>query len=243
MRRTSFAAGIAAACAFTGSLHAWTWDIVGANAGGQQPEGGAFKIRAPVNDYFASNFGPGGNPMGAANLTQSEAGDILSAVGLTLSSKTLTYFSWADSAGLGYMAIALHNTSATAFTARITGMNWLSGTAGLFSTNALLSTGYGSLSPISVAAGETFLLVMGGYLSGAPQITFNLNTANGPFGVEYLSYNYGAGTYGVRASGNADSTNGSGMNVATYTVPVPAPLWMAGVGILGGLALRRRAVS
>lgn len=240
MRKSLVAASIAAVCATTGSLHAWTWDIVGANAGGVQPEGGAFQIRAPVNDYFASNFGPGGNPMSGANLTQGEAGDIIAAVGLSLSSKTLTYFGWADSAGLGYMAIALHNTSASAFTARIYGMNWLSGSAGLFATNSLDVTGYGSTSTISVAAGETFLMVMGGYVSGSPQITFNLNTANGPFGVEYLTYDYGAAAYEVRASGGGNQTAGSGMNVATYTVPVPAPMVLAGLGLLGGALLRRR---
>lgn len=239
MRRTLMAAGVLAAMGLAGSAHAFSWEISGATAGGVAPGGGKFKIFSPVNNYFAANYGPGGNPQGAANLDQSDATAIIGAVGLSLSAKTLTYFSWSDNAGLGYIAVAMHNTSATAFTAFISGSNWLAGSAGLFSTSPLLLTGIGSGGSISVAAGETFLMVMGGYVSGAPQVTFNLNTANGPFGVEYLSYNYVASAYGIRASGSGTQTAGSGMNVATYTIPVPAPLALAGAGLAGAVAIRR----
>jgi hypothetical protein len=242
MRKTLMGLGVIAAMAMAGSASAWTWSISGATAGGSSPGGGTFDIRAQVNNYFASNFGPGGNPQGAANLNQLDASNILTNLGVTLASDTLTYFSFVDAAGRGYMAAAYLNSKGSNFEAFVSGNNWLGGSQGLFSTHSLAIVGGGSAGVVTIQSGRTFLMVMGGYESGAAQITMNFNSEpnNGGFGVNYLSYNYGTSSYGVLASGSATESQGSGMNVAVYTVPVPAPMMLAGLGIVGGIALRRR---
>lgn len=247
------AVGVALVC---GSTDASYWSISGATAGGVSTGGGRFDIYTELSHHFTANYGPGGNPMGMANLSDEAASGVLGALSLTVADNTLTYFGWVDNANRGYMGFAFRNTEATAFSAGIAGMNWLSGTQGLFSTHAVDSTGYSSSSWLTVASNSTFLMVMGGYDSGASQITFNLQLANRSFGVEYLSFDAESGQYGVEASGTGTPSAGSGMSVATYTaeamisfgpitataVPAGAPVWLAAAAAgLSGTLRRRRS--
>ena len=200
-----------------GVAHASYWSISGATSGGVSTGGGQFDIYTELSHHFTANHGPGGNPMGSANLGDAEAAAVLGSLSLSLADNTLTYFGWVDASNRGYMGFAFRNTEATAFSAGVAGMNWLTGTQGLFSTHALDYAGYSSSSWLSVASNSTFLMVMGGYDSGASQITFNLQMANRNFGVEYLSFDESSGQYLVEASGTGTPSAGSGMSVATYT--------------------------
>ena len=213
------------------------WSISGATAGGVSPGGGRFDLYTQVTQYFTANHGPGGNPQGSSNLTQGEAGGILGAASLSLAANTLTYFGWVDSANRGYMAVAYQNTGSTAFSAFISGNNWSRGSQGLFSTHAIGFVSSGSASNISVAGGTTFLMVMGGYQSGDPQITFNLGSANSNFGVEYLSYDSVLGQYVVEASGTGTPQAGSGMNVASYTAEAMINFGPVTTAVPGGGAM------
>lgn len=241
MKVPGLAAAVVGASLLCGATHASYWTISGATAGGVSTGGGRFDIYTELSHHFTANHGPGGNPMGSGNLSPEGASGVLGSLSLSVANDTLTYFGWVDNLNRGYMGIAFKNTQETAFSGFISGMNWMSGTQGLFSTHGLMFVGYGSGSSISVASGETFLLVMGGYESGDPQITFNLGSANRNFGVNYMSYDASKGHYTVEASGTGTPSAGSGMNVATYTaeamisfgpivpvaVPGGVPAWLA----------------
>lgn len=241
MRRTLMGIGVVAAMAMAGGANAFTWRIEGATAGGSSIAGGEFDMRAPVNNFFTANFGPGGNPQGTANLNQLQAGTILSNLGVTLAVNTMTYFSWVDNAGRGYMAAAYENSKGANFTTSLAGISLGSGSQGLFSTNAfaLVDPGF-STATVTVQSGRIFLMVMGGYPSGSPQISLNFGGASEAYAVQYLSRVNGSPSWSVLASGNATTNQGSAMNVASYTIPVPAPVLLAGAGLLGAVALRRR---
>lgn len=240
MRKTLMALGAVGAMAVAGAANAWSWDIGGATAGSEAPGGGAFSMRLPVNDYFSSTFTAFGNPQVAANLNQLHAGNILSNLGVTLAVDTLTYFGWVDSQNRAYMAVAFNNEKGSDFSATLVGNNWSAGDNGLYSTNKVDLVGPSSIANISIVSGRTFLMVMGGYPDGSPQITMNFESPSPEFGVQYLSRVNGSASWSVIASGTATNLKGSGMNVATYVVPVPAPVMLAGLGLAGGLVLRRR---
>lgn len=240
MRKTLMAIGAVGAMALAGAANAWSWDISGATAGGSDPAGGAFTMRLPVNDYFSSTFTAVGNPEGTANLNQLHATNILSNLGVGLAVDTLTYFGWVDSQGRGYLGVAYLNAKGSTFDAFLAGNNWAGGERGLYSTNALGLVGDGSAGSISINSGRTFLMVMGGYPKNSPEVTLNFNSFSGDFGVQYLSQVNGSGAWSTVASGTATESEGSGMNTATYVIPVPAPVMLAGAGLIGGLAIRRR---
>ncbi len=229
-----------------GSASAGYWSIVGAVAGGSAPGGGAFSMDSPVNNYFASNFGPGGNPQGAANLSQTDATNILSNLGVVLASNTLTYFGFVDAAGRGYMAVAFKNTTASAFEAFLSGNGLASGSQGLYSTDSLILVSPGaSAGSFNIGTNSTFLMVMGGFSSGSASISLNFNPNSGSIDVRYLSYNSGTSSYAAVASGVATTLQGSGglMAFQAAAVPVPAPMLLASAGLVVGLLLRRRLAA
>jgi hypothetical protein len=244
MRRSVMGIGALVAIAVAGSANAFTWHIGGATGASGIPlavGGSTFEMRAPVNNYFAANFGPGGNPQGAANLNQLQASNVLTNLGVTLAADTMTYFSWVDDAGRGYMAAAYRNSKGSAFTTQLSGLSIVSGSQGLFSTNAFASvSSFSSNAAVTIDSGRTFLMVMGGYLTGSPQIQLAFGGASEGYGIEYLSRVNGSAAWSVIASGTATTTAGSAMNVAAYTIPVPAPMLLAAAGLGGAVALRRR---
>jgi hypothetical protein len=242
MRKTLMAIGAVGAMAMATAANAWSWQIEGASANNQLVSGGEFSMRLPVNDYFSTTFPAGGDPEGAANLNQLHATNILSNLGVSLAVETLTYFGWVDSQNRAYMGVAFLNAKSSSFDATLLGDNWAGGEQGLYSTNAIDIVDDMSLANISVSSGRIFLMVMGGYPDGSPQITLNFNSPTEGFEVQYLSRINGSSAWSVLASGTATANNGSGLNSATYVIPVPAPVMLAAAGLVGGLAIRRRIV-
>lgn len=242
MRKTLMAIGVMGAMAMAGAANAWSWQIEGASADNQLVNGGEFSMRLPVNDYFSSTFPTGGDPEAGANLNQLHATNILSNLGVTLAVDTLTYFGWVDSQSRAYMGVAFHNTKGGVFNATLLGDNWAGGEQGLYSTNQIDLVDNMSLGNIAINSGRIFLMVMGGYPDGSPQITLNFNSPDDGFDVQYLSRVNGSAAWSVLASGTATANNGSGLNSATYVIPVPAPMMLAAAGLVGGIAIRRRIV-
>ena len=207
---------------------------------------------SPVNNYFASNFGPGGNPQGAANLSQTDATNILGNLGVVLASNTLTYFGFYQGS-YGYFGVAFKNTTGSQITFDTTfsrtnqalkGVQ-VAGSSTLGTYSSVGNGGNGTWSGLmTVAAGDTFYAVVGGFAGYIP-MTFALSGVvdfgGVSRGVQYLSHNvYAPGTYTVAGSGNGFTSN---MQFAMFNIPVPAPALLAAAGLVGAAVVRRRMVK
>jgi len=86
-----------------------------------------------------------------------------------------------------------------------------------------------------IAAGASYLWLFT-ELPGGAQLGGDAEARDGNYTVRYMSYTGGAWTTAGSIAGVATSY----MNVATFIIPVPAPALLAGLGLAGALALRRR---
>lgn len=89
----------------------------------------------------------------------------------------------------------------------------------------------------STGAGEIYLGIFAGMQ--ADDFIGGANVSDTTFDVRYLSHDGTNWTVAASANG-ATSSN---LNVATYNIPVPAPVLLAGAGLIGAAALRRRMVK
>jgi len=197
-----------------------------------------------------------GGSMGLRSVT-GNTGKTLTAAEFTavnnigFAANTLTYFSFQEG-GLGYFGVAYNNTgAATNFNVNLTGSN---NTDGVFSGSRLNSAGAGgavtafgsynagtrqfSSTGVSVGTNETWIAVYAGLVAGGSGTVSgsvaDTNATN--FAISYLSWN-GASWNAYTPAGTYYNSN---LNVATYAVPVPAPALLAGAGLVGAAALRRR---
>ena len=90
----------------------------------------------------------------------------------------------------------------------------------------------------------TGMLIMFGGLAVGQSFQFQsesmlsdgVSSGGAAFAISYLNWG-GSGYSEVASAGTATS---SGLNTALYAVPVPAPALLAGAGLVGAAALRRR---
>lgn len=248
MRKSMIATAVVATASLAASANAGYFDITGSSV-----NTGSGNTNISVADLNA--MPQGANPLVAdgvnnqKQLTVAQFTAITGALAGSLQTNTLTYFGMDSGGGApAFFGFAFKATSSYTFgtmqyaddniyTAPITsgvyaatydGTN--TGGIGTYST----STKQWSTAGITVAANTTLLVMFAGLPVGGA-VAGNTTSAT-LFGVEYLSWN-GTGFSSNYSVGGAGS---SGLNVSTYQVPVPAPVLLAGAGLVGAAALRRR---
>ena len=244
MRKSMFATAVVATAGLAASANAGFWSISGANyTNGVNINLPMTQVLNQVSTYVSSTFT--GSPGNELSLTSGDVTNVLSNLGVTLVDNTLTYFGFEGSAtGPGFFGIAFKNTSGSTYNLNMqAGSQSAGGSEGVLTTHAGTIGGFGTswTSAASVTTGSTMLVMFGGLNAG---VSFDFQTqslttsggAGAAFAIEYLNWN-GSGYVTLASAGTATS---SGLNAALYQIPVPAPALLAGAGLVGAAALRRR---
>ena len=168
------------------------------------------------------------------------------ALGAVSSTPRLTYFGMRQGAGTGYFAVVFQNNA----TARDWSVNIgqaASASNGVFvgadgysdsviGGGALVTTMFQTGTPPTggLAANGVYVAIFSGMGVGNTIGGSNLSDTN--FDIHYL--NFASGSYSSVAS--LSGAANSNINSATFQVPVPAPALLAGAGLVGAAAIRRR---
>ena len=204
-------------------------------------------VGSVINTAGATDVTVGGSASTVSELNNAAVGDIITSIGANGSGNArMTYFSMYDSvANRGYFGFVFEN-NATARDLTVSMGNANLATGGVFTNYDGSNSGFG---------GGTFQSVFG--LFGQPQLAANATYiaifAGVPVGTEIgagtvsdqafsLQYLDWTGT-GWNALHSAEGVTSSSLNYATYSIPVPAPMLLAGAGLIGAAALRRRMVK
>jgi len=153
----------------------------------------------------------------------------------------LNYFSFTDGGGSAFFGVMLSASSSGYLAGFSFNDDAVTGTYGVLS-----SGGAGTIDTFTntwsnnatIAANGTFIAIFGGVGVGGAfdgQVNRGVNET-GTMEINYLSWNGSA----WNAVGTGTGATSSSLSVATYAVPVPAPALLAGAGLVGAAALRRR---
>lgn len=240
MKKSMIAAAVVAT-AFAATANAGYFAIAGAsyNPGSQNMPVSNFSMNTSSVDYTAATAGTGANTISALS------GTSVTALGaITTSANTVTYFSFQDAGGLGYFGIIINTSVTRSLTISMavnSGDGASGGSKGVL-TNAPITGEYISGGTFidtaqSFTAG-TYYYIFGGLANGS---AFNgsVSRASGTdtFGISYLTF---SGSNQSTVTSLASGATSSSISVASYVVPVPAPALLAGAGLVGAAALRRR---
>jgi len=248
MKKSMIATAVVATAGLAASANAGYFDITGStvNTGSGNQNISVASLTAGDNTGIGL-VADGSNTQ--KQLTTTQAGAIESSLGAALQNDTLTYFGFDNGGGApAFFGFAFKATSSRTFgtmqyaddnqlfapiTSGVYASTWDgTSTGGIGTYNT--STKQWSTGAVNLNAGETLFVMFAGLPVGGA-VAGN-TTSSTTFGVEYLSWN-GTGwdsNYSVAGAGS------SGLNVSTYAVPVPAPALLAGAGLVGAAALRRR---
>jgi hypothetical protein len=248
MKKTMIATAVVATAGFATSASAGYFVIQSASVTGSSlttPTGtytsgnASTAFNLSLNGASAATAGAGGIAFtgtagNAYSMTQSNANAVVTALGLT-GNGTLGYFGFEASAnGPGYFGVAfIGNGNTIDFTFG----NAMNATLGVYSNygatfagNTWETAGAG----VATVSGTNYVAIFAGLTSG--NLLGAGTVSDTSFNVRYLDYN--GASWATVAS--ADGVSSSSLNVATYAVPVPAPALLAGAGLIGAAALRRR---
>jgi len=247
MKKSMIAAAVVAT-AFAASANAGWFVISSASASGTTtgtlPGAGA-EMQAGSAGTLAQ---PGSNILSVIDAT--DFTNIGTAIGLgSLATNTIHYFGMENSgSGPAFFGFAFKATGGSI------GLNVnLNNQAGAPSGSGVLvgngdgTTSYGSYStvsgqfsssaPVVVNSGDTLIVLFANLSAGsAVSGSISLDSGAASMGINYLSFN-GSNYASI---GGVTGATASQLNIATYAVPVPAPALLAGAGLVGAAALRRR---
>jgi hypothetical protein len=246
MKKSMILAAAVVAAGLGASANATFFSIVdaGSNGNGQL---GNFTLQT---NTVASVMTGGGTDITSAGsgvraLDGTAVNDIVSmvngALGAVTSTPRLTYFGMNNGGSDGYFAVVFQNNgTARDWSVNIgqaasasKGVFTNEGAASAIGTGAFL-TNMGVFGNPQLAANGVYVAIFAGMGVGAEIGGSNLSDTN--FDVHYLDFNGSA--YASTASiGGAANSN---INAATYSIPVPAPALLAGAGLVGAAAIRRR---
>jgi len=245
MRKSMIATAVVAA-AVSASANAGYWTLAGMN----YQNGGSPITVGSGNGTLGNTTAASPVVGGAANTltVNASTANILTALSISLAVNELTYFGFETSTtGPGYFGVAYKAGIAGAITLNFSsGINAAGGSQGVLATQATSNFGgngsfggFGDFSGAFAVANSSTLVVLFGGLAAGDGFTLDVTRAAGAAtmgGVRYLSYN--GSSYTTFATTGAATK--SGLNTALYAVPVPAPALLAGAGLVGAAALRRR---
>jgi len=240
MRKSMIATAVVATATLAASANAGFWSISGAN----YANGGVnnLPVSSLQNQVSNATSGLGGAVSTQTTISQAQAQTVLSTLGVSLSGNTMTYFGWESSTtGPGYFGVAFRNTSGSSYTLNMqTGSFSSTGSQGVLTTHAGTVGATDWDGTVTVTNNTTMLIMFGGVSAGVSfdmqAQSLNGTTTGASFAIDYLSWN-GASYSSVASTATAFT---SGLNTAMYAVPVPAPALLAGAGLVGAAALRRR---
>ena len=241
MRKSMIVAAVAATV-IGSAANAAFFSISGAsyNPGAIALVPGSFQMTNGSTDFSA-------NTTGAANtISVLNAADITALNGISSAADTVTYFSY-NVGGLGYFGVIINTTVTRVLDINFLGSGGNGATGGTKGAMWSETSVTGSVS----ASGENLIINAESFSAGSHYIVFgglavnsgftgavvNDATESGNFGIAYLSWN---GASWSTVASLASGATGSAVSVAAYAVPVPAPALLAGAGLVGAAALRRR---
>ena len=173
------------------------------------------------------------------SISQTNADDIVTALGIS-GSGTVAYFGFDTGGGApAFFGIAIIGNGSSMDTqmgnAHRASLGVYTNAGGSFSNSGLGDT-YRNLDVVH-DDGENYVYIFAGMSVGTEIGGGTISDSS--FNVRYLSFD--GSVWGVFAS--ADGVSSSSLNYATYSIPVPAPMLLAGAGLIGAAALRRRMVK
>jgi len=248
MKKSMIAATVVAT-AFAASANAGWFNIVNqtGNGTGTLPASGS---QMDVNNISSAVITtPGTNTLQTLSSAQFSAIETLIGGG-SLANDTVHYFGMENAAaGPAYFGIYYKATAGISLQINLDSDYGNPDGVGAYSAvydgstySAVGSYAFGvfsSTSPITLSAGETMIAVFAGLMPGSA-ISGSINASSGgTFGINYLTYNGSA----YASMGSQTGASSSNLNIATYAIPVPAPALLAGAGLVGAAALRRRMVK
>jgi len=240
MRKSMIATALVAAAGLATTASANQWSIAGAsyNPGSQTVGSGSFTLTAGANDLSANTAGTGSQSIAALN------GADVTALNAAASwqADSINYFSYVDGSGRGYFGIAISTTVSRNLTLTF-GASASNGSKGVLTNAAITGESFAGGGFVdanqTVASGVTYY-IFGGFTNNVG-FTGSISPGTGEtgnFGIAYWSWN-GSGFSNTQNVANGATS--SSLSVATYsTIPVPAPALLAGAGLVGAAALRRR---
>jgi len=259
MRKSALAMAAAAAMGVMGSANAGWFMIQSATVGGTS-------LTTPTGTYTSGNasatfnvsagtiaqagatgvaFGSGA-AVTTTILTSTQTSSIATAVGAAAGE--LRYFGF-DTGGTapGYFGFIYQAVGGESFSWNFSGADAANAANGVFASADIGYTGgtgmaqgwvgnafVGSIG--SATAGQIYLAIFAGMGAGDVIGGANVSDTSNGMNVRYLSYSGSA----WNVVGSANGASSSNLNFATYQVPVPAPALLAGAGLVGAAALRRR---
>jgi hypothetical protein len=257
MRKSVLAMAAVAAMGVVGSANAGWFVIQNASASGGN--GGTLPVNGTRMDV--ANLGIAnstGNTLQPLSGTDFAA--ITGSLGGALSVNTLTYFGLENGAqGPAFFGFAYSATENITFNVNMNHAGTPSNAAGSgvlvgvssdngatapssLGTYGDLSNTYSATAPLSLSTGETIIVLFAG-LQATSRVAGSFDLVSGPTGytmdISYLSFDAGSWS----SVGGIGSATASQLNISTYTIPVPAPMLLAGAGLIGAAALRRRMVK
>ena len=252
MKKSMIAAAVVAT-AFAATANAGWFQIRDAsyNSGGSSTVLGDFQMNAGSLSGVLSSAGVTNVTTGSAsniyNLNQTAVDDIVAAVGGGFSpagNARLTYFGMeASASGPGYFGFLFqNNTTARDLSVVMASANLAAGgvytnfdtqSFGFSGGGTTFQTLFGGPSP-QLAANGVYVAIFAGMPVGTELGAGT--TSDNNFDLRYLEFD-GSNWATIQSGSNVNS---SSLNYATYAIPVPAPALLAGAGLVGAAALRRR---
>jgi hypothetical protein len=200
-----------------------------------------FSMTTSTTDYATNSTGAAGT-IGALNSTDITG---LNAAFSGVANNTIVYFSFSDSADLGYFGILIKNGSARSLSINV-GPSASSGTKGVltsadYADQLFPNDATGTYSAFQSFGAGNHYFIFGGLASGTSFTgAVTSNTAANKYGIQYMSWT-GSSFTAVSTVG-ADMARSSSISVASYAVPAPAPVFLIGAALLAAGALRRQVV-
>jgi hypothetical protein len=246
MKKSMIAAAVVAT-AFAASANAGWFVISSASASGSTtgtlPGAGAAMTPGSAGTLAQ----PGSNTLGILNTT--DYSNISTAIGLgSLATDTIHYFGMENTgSGPAFFGFAFRASVGVGLNVNLNNQAGAPSGSGVLVGDGDGTTSYGSYStvsgqfsssaPVVVNSGDTLIVLFANLSAGsAVSGSISLDSGAASMGINYLSFN-GSNYASI---GGVTGATASQLNIATYAVPVPAPALLAGAGLVGAAALRRR---
>ena len=241
MKKSLIGLGVVAAMAVGGAANAGYFNI----QGGQAPIGddtfsGLIQTGTNASIGALDVSALTGSGLNSAGISQVEANGVATAMGISANG-TLAYFGVKDG-DKGYFGVMFIGNGSNF----LLGINnasppgkgvYSSSGVGGFGSETLSGGTYTWNNGAPTVNGQVYLWLFT-ELDHQASIGGNGNAFDSDLTVKYMTFSGGAWS-SANTAGPAGISS-SALNIATFIVPVPAPALLAGLGLAGALALRRR---
>ena len=238
MKKSLIGLGVIAALAVGGAANAGAFLITGGQAPIGTPTFSSEMLTGTSASAGLNMASLTGSGLQAGVLTQGNADSVATALGVTGQNASLTYFGVKDG-DKGYFGVLFIGHGGS-FQLNMQNSSppsegvYSTGNGSGFKTETLVSGTY-TYNEGSTVAGQAYLFIFT-QLDHQASIGGNGWANDSNMTVRYMTYSGGSWS----AAHTTPNVASSALNMATFIVPVPAPALLAGLGLAGALALRRR---